>query len=115
MPVSLSRIIHHSHSKNIPSHLFHNLDNCSSNLALFELAHGPLKCTADRLESLLYNPIDQAETCNVLSNRLDSHCLLLTSNYMDEEKISNRIVSGNKNITFSVTHFGFKLCGESRT
>ena len=40
---------------------FNHLDNSSFNLALYELSHGPLNFNSNRLETLLFNPIEQPE------------------------------------------------------
>lgn len=38
---------------------FNHLDANSFNIALYEMSHGTLNYNSDRIESLLYNPIDQ--------------------------------------------------------
>jgi hypothetical protein len=37
---------------------FHHLDDAAFNAVLFEYEHGPLSFDFDRLESLIFNPIE---------------------------------------------------------
>ena len=50
---------------------FNHLDDTSFNLAIYELSDGPIKCDTDRLNMLLFNPIERPELCNPLSSYLD--------------------------------------------
>jgi hypothetical protein len=38
---------------------FNQLDDTAFNIALYEMSHGPLNYDTDRLQSLLYNPVEQ--------------------------------------------------------
>ena len=49
---------------------FNHLDDCSFNIALYEMAHGPLHFDADRLDTLLFNPIDESHL-DYLTQNLD--------------------------------------------
>ena len=50
---------------------FNHLDNSSFNLALYGLSHGLLNFNSNSLETLLFNPIEQAELSNSLSSQLN--------------------------------------------
>ena len=66
------------------------------------------KHNSDRIESLLYNPIEQAGLFDPLSNDLnpDSNFLtrLPTSRYMVEEDINDQVSSFNEKSMFSILH-----------
>ena len=49
---------------------FNHLDDSSFNLAVYEFSHGPLSYDADRLETLLFNPVEKPESFNPLSSHL---------------------------------------------
>ena len=50
---------------------FNRLDNSSFKLALYGLSHGLLNFHSNRLETPLFNPIEQAELSNSLSSHLN--------------------------------------------
>ena len=50
---------------------FNHLDDGSFNLAVYEFSHGPLNYDADRLETLLFNPVERPELFNPLSSHLN--------------------------------------------
>ena len=58
---------------------FNHLDNSSFNLALYELSHGPLNFNGSRLESLLFNLLEQPELSNSLSSHLNPDSNFITS------------------------------------
>ena len=49
---------------------FNHLDANSFNIALYEISHGTLNYNSDRIESVLYNPIEQPGLFDPLSNDL---------------------------------------------
>ena len=51
----------------VPSPVNHSVDSLF-NLVLHEVSHGPVRYDRDRLESLLFNPIDRPELGNMLSS-----------------------------------------------
>ena len=87
---------------------FNHLDDSSFNLALYEISHGPLNFNSDRLETLLFNPIEQPELSNSLSSYLnpDSNFLagLPSSSYLTEDDINSRVAPLSNKINFSVMH-----------
>ena len=87
---------------------FNHLDNSSFNLALYELSHGPLNFNSNRLETLLFNPIEQPELSNSLSSHLnpDSNFIagLPSSNYLAEDDINSRVAPLSDKINFSIIH-----------
>ena len=54
-----------------------HLDNSSFNLALYGLSRGPLNFNSNRLETLLFNPIEQPELSNSLSSHLNPDSIIL--------------------------------------
>ena len=98
-----------SEEKSLQSILpFNHLDANSFNIALYEMSHGTLNYDSDRIESLLYNPIEQPGLFDPLSNYLnpDSNFLtcLPTSRYMAEEDINEQVSSFNEKSMFSILH-----------
>ena len=87
---------------------FNHLDNSSFNLALYELSHGPLNFNSNRLETLLFNPIEQPELSNSLSSHLnpDSNFIagLPSSSYLAEDDIDSRVAPLSDKINFSILH-----------
>ena len=84
------------------------MDDISFQLTLYELRDGPVNFDANRLESLLFNPIDQAELHHSYSDYIDpdinlSVCSTI-SNYMVEESFSNEVISLGSNMLFSLLH-----------
>ena len=86
---------------------FCHLDDCSFNAALYEMAHGPLHYDADRLDTLLFNPIDQSGLGNLLDN-LDPDINFSirppTSSYMVHDEVN--AISKSKQVApcFSLLH-----------
>ena len=91
---------------------FCHLDDCSFNAALYEMAHGPLHYDADRLDTLLFNPIDQSGLGNLLDN-LDPDINFSmrppTSSYMVHDKVN--AISKSKQVApcFSLLHINTAL------
>ena len=87
---------------------FNQLDDSSFNLALYEISHGPLNFSSNRLETLLFNPIEQPELSNSLSSCLnpDSNFIagLPSSSYLAEDDINSRVAPLSNKINFSVMH-----------
>jgi hypothetical protein len=54
----------HNTLSNLP---FYHLDNASFNLMLYELSHGRINYDNDRLETLIFNPTNQANLGKQLS------------------------------------------------
>ena len=85
---------------------FNHLDDVSFNLALYELAHGPMRFNNDRLECLYFNPISNSNT--VISSDIDpdSNFLILTSkcSYYNEPELNDLIGNKNDAINFSFFH-----------
>ena len=56
------------------------------------MSHGPVHYDRDRLESLLFNPIDRPEVGNMLSSYLDPYSnfesRLLCGKYVVEEELN---------------------------
>ena len=88
---------------------FNHLDSNSFNIALYEMSHGTLNYNNDRLESLLYNPIDQPGLFDTLSNSLNPNTNFLTrlptSRYMFEEDINDQASSFDEKSMFSILHW----------
>ena len=55
---------------------FNHLDDSSFNLALYEISHGPLNFNSNRLETLLFNPIEQPELSNSLSSYFSNSLII---------------------------------------
>ena len=86
---------------------FNHLDNSSFNLALYELSHGPLNFNSNRLETLLFNPIEQPE----LSNSLSSHLNPDSSSYLTEDDINSRVapLSDNRSLLKNLDQLNLML------
>ena len=50
---------------------FNHLDDNSFNLAIYELAHGPLNYNNDLFETLLFNPIDESPIASTFPFNID--------------------------------------------
>ena len=87
---------------------FNHLDDSSFNLALYEISHGPLNFNSSRLETLLFNPIEQPELSNSLSSYLnpDSNFIagVPSSSYLAEGDINSRVAPLSNKINFSIMH-----------
>ena len=73
---------------------FGQIDDNAFNIVLYEMSHGPLNYDTDRLQSLLYNPIEESiSTNNSLLDSLDPDANLInsppTSKYMVEDEFNN--------------------------
>jgi hypothetical protein len=75
---------------------FHHLDDAAFNAVLFEYEHGPLSFDFDRLESVIFNPIEHLPSVmeNYFINNLDpdinfSKLMPPNSSYMVENEINN--------------------------
>ena len=70
---------------------FNHLDDCSFNITLYEMAHGRLHFDADRLDTLLFNPIDESHL-DYLTQNLDPNftfsALSPTSSYMAQDEVN---------------------------
>ena len=60
---------------------FNHLDDGSFNLAVYEFSHGPLNYDADRLETLLFNPVERPELFNPLSSHLNLDIIFFPENF----------------------------------
>ena len=80
-----------------------HLDNSSFNLALYELSRDPLNFNSNRLETLLFNPIEQPELSNSRSSHLnpDSNFIadLPSSTYVAVDDINSRVAPLSDNYT----------------
>lgn len=87
---------------------FYHLDNASFNLVTYELSHGRINYDNDRLESLIFNPINQYNFNNLFSNYLDPDInfsfSIPNSNYFTEEEVNAEISAEPSNPSFSVLH-----------
>ena len=87
---------------------FNHLDNSSFNLALYELSHGPLNFNSNRLETLLFNPIEQPELSNSLSSHLNPdsnfNAGLPSSSYLAEDDINSGVAPLGDKINVSIIH-----------
>ena len=57
---------------------FNRLDDSSFNLTVYEFSHGPLSKDADRLETLLFNPVERPELFNPLSIHINPDSSFIT-------------------------------------
>ena len=78
---------------------FHHLDDAVFNAVLFEYEHGPLSFDFDRLESLIFNPIEHLPSVmeNYFINNLDpdinfNQLMPPNSSYMVENEINNLLI-----------------------
>ena len=87
---------------------FNHLDDSSFNLALYEISHGPLNFNSNRLETLLFNPIEQPELSNSLSSYLNPDYNFIaglpSSSYLAEDDINSRVAPLSNKINFSIMH-----------
>ena len=72
------------------------------------MSHGPVHYDGDRLESLIFNPIDQPELGNMLSSYLDPdsnfESRLRCSKYVVEEELNDQSSIANSGDVFSIMH-----------
>ena len=87
---------------------FNHLEDISFNLAIYELSHGPINYDSDRLDTLLFNPIERPELCNPLSSYLDPDSNFATRppprKYFVEEELNNEMDTVNNTANFSIMH-----------
>ena len=87
---------------------FNHVDDTSFNLAIYELSHGPINCDSDRLNMLLFNPIERPELCNPLSSylELDSNFAISPPSSKDvvEEELNEEYDPVNNTASFSIMH-----------
>ena len=87
---------------------FNYLDDSSFNLAVYEFSYGPSSYDADRLETLLFNPVERPELFNPLCSHLNPDSNFITrlpdSGYTVEEDLSNRVASFGDKTNFSIIH-----------
>ena len=87
---------------------FTHLDDTAFNIALYELSHGTLNFNSDRLESLLYNPLDQTFQGSFTYNSSDPDLNLSffppPSDYMIEDEINLRYSDSDNINCFSLLH-----------
>ena len=83
------------------------MDDSSFNSAVYVFFFGPLSYDADRLETLLFNPVERPELFNPLSSHLNPNSNFITrlpnSGYMVEEDL-NRVASFGDKTKFAITH-----------
>ena len=86
---------------------FNHLNDCSFNIALYEMAHGPLHFDGDCLDTLLFNPIDESDIDHLTQN-LDQNSnfatLSPTSSYMVQDEVNTILKSKQENASFSLLH-----------
>ena len=82
---------------------FNHLENRSFNPALYQLSHGPL-FNSNRLETFLFNAIEQPQLSNSLSSHLNPDCnfiaVLPSSSYLAEDDINSRVAPLSDKIIF---------------
>ena len=76
---------------------FHHLDDVSLNLALYELAHGPVRFNNDRLECLYYNPISNCNTVIIQVNKCKIHSVDKVSFVLDNDHFPTSILVAESN------------------
>lgn len=86
---------------------FCHLNDASFNLAMYELTHGSLNYDNDSLESLIFNPIDQAGhnlSFNYLDPDINFPFNFLPSNYYGEGEVNLKISVEKSEPKFSILH-----------
>ena len=100
----------HNTLSNLP---FYHLDNASFNVMLYELSHGRINYDNDHLETLIFNPNNQANFNNNFVNYLDPDANfsvnIPTSNYFTEEEINAKILTESHSPTFSIMHLNERI------
>ena len=81
---------------------FNHLDDVSFNLALYEVAHGPVRFNNDRLECLYLNPISNCNT--VISSDIDPDSNFLNLTYYNESELNDLIGYKKDAVNFSLLH-----------
>ena len=72
---------------------FNHLDDISFSAALYEMSHGPIIFDFDRLDTLVFNPVEHLSSAHSLSTNLDPDLNFYatspyTCNYMVENEIN---------------------------
>ena len=91
---------------------FYHLDDCSFKIVLYEMSNGSVNFDIERLETLLFNPIDLTRCKSSFNSYLDpdsnfSFCPP-ESDYLVEEEINARILSKQHKPSFSILHLARK-------
>ena len=87
---------------------FYHLDAYTFEIVLYEIANGSLNYDFESLESLLFNPIDQARCKSSFNSHLDQESNFPfcppESDYLVEEEINARVASKQNKPSFSFLH-----------
>ena len=87
---------------------FYHLDDYTFKIVLYEIANGSLNYDFESLESLLFNPIDQARCKSSFNSHLDPDSNFPFcppgSDYLVEEEINARVASKQNKPSFSFLH-----------
>ena len=98
-------IDNHHPLSNLP---FNHLDDTFFNAAIYELAQGPLNFNTNRLESLLFNPIEHLTASSFSSRSVDPDPNLFFNpparEYLVEDEINSRVAAEQYNSSFSLLH-----------
>ena len=90
---------------------FYHLDDCSFNAVMHEMAHGPLHYDVDRLDTLLFNPINQSHIGDLLDNvdpDVNFSMRPPTSSYMVQDEVNAIFKSKQSILGFSVFHVNIR-------
>ena len=93
---------------------FYHLDDCTFKIVLYEMSNGSVNFDIERLETLLFNPIDLTRCKSSFNSYLDpdsnfSFCPP-ESDYLVEEEIKARILSKQHKPSFSILHLNARSC-----
>lgn len=88
---------------------FNHLDDKSFSAALYEMSHGPIIFDFDRLDTLVFNPVEHLSSAHSLSTNLDPDLNFYatspyTCNYMVENEINKLATAKRGNSDFSLLH-----------
>ena len=88
---------------------FNHLDDISFSAALYEMSHGPIIFDFDRLDTLVFNPVEHLSSAHSLSTNLDPDLNFYatssyTCNYMVENEINKLATVKRGNSDFSLLH-----------
>ena len=90
---------------------FYHLNDCSFNAVMHEMAHGPLHYDVDRLDTLLFNPINQSHIGDLLDNvdpDVNFSMRPPTSSYMVQDEVNAIFKSKQSILGFSVFHVNIR-------
>ena len=81
---------------------FNHLDDISFSAALYEMSHGPIIFDFDRLDTLVFNPVEHLSSAHSLSSNLDPDLNFYatspyTCNYMVENEI-NKLATAKRGV-----------------